>query len=308
MAEYTTNEYKNRKRRHSRSLIREGMFISDYIQTKYYNIYQEAAELYNSINRTNPRKPDLRRTIEYRQWKNNMSADLSMPVTPIPRQKNRQYVHVIHRDIPIPLAVHPSSSLTVLPTVESPRADNQTSPQPAESPRADNQTSPQPPESPRADNQTSPQPAESPRADNQTSPQPPESPRADNQTSPQPSETPLTNIQTSRKIMQLKIPLIPSPNMSNSIQHPQKIMETTYTETVLDEGNQTEILYPSLLDEVSPETIDKIIADLRQDPELKDIMVNIENEMNVEEEILGLNIDIPDIDDPLEEELQNIFW
>ena len=294
MAEYNTNEYKNRKRRQARSLIREGMFISDYIQTKYYNIYQEAAELYNSINRTNPRKPDLRRTIEYRQWKNNMAADLSMHVTPIPRQKKRQFVHVIHRDIPIPLTVHPSSSLTVLPIVESPRPDNQTSPQPPESPRPDNQTSPQPPESPRADNQTSPQPPESPRSDNQTSPQPPESP--------------LTNIQTSQKIMQLKIPLMPSPKMSNSIQDPQEILETAYTETVLDEGNQTEILYPSLLDEVSPETVDKIIADLRQDPELKDIMVNIENEMNVEEEILGLNIDIPDIDDPLEEELQNIFW
>ena len=293
MADSTSNEYKNQKRRQARSLIREGMFISDYIQTKYYNIYQEAAELYNSINRTNPRKPDLRRTIEYRQWKNNVSADLSMPLTPIPRQKKRELVHVIHRDIPIPMTVHPSSSLIVLPTVESPRADNQTS-QPPESPRSDNQTSPQPPESPRADNQTSPQPPESPRADNQTSPQPPESPRADKQ--------------TSQKIMQLRIPLMPSPNMSNSIQDPQKTLETAYRETVLDEGNQTEILYPSLLDEVSPEIIDKIITDLRQDPELKDIMVNIENEMNVEEEILGLNIDIPDIDDPLEEELQNIFW
>ena len=292
MAEHTTNAYKNQKRRQARSLIREGMFVSDYVQTKYYNVYQEAAELYNSINRTNPRKPDLRKTIEYRQWKNNMSSCLSMPSIPIPRQKKREFVHVIHRDIPIPLAVHPSSSLIVLPTIESPRADNQ--------------TSPQSPESPRADNQTSPQPSESPRADNQTSPQSPESPRADSQTSPQSPESPLTDIQTSQKIMQLRIPLMPSPNMSNSIQDPQKTQE--YIETVVDEGNQTEILYPSLLDEVSPETIDKIIADLRQDPELKDIMVNIEKEMNVEEEILGLNIDIPDIDDPLEEELQNIFW
>ena len=85
-------------------------------------------------------------------------------------------------------------------------------------------------------------------------------------------------------------------------------METAYTETVLDEGNQTEMLSPSILDEgnqtemlspsildeVSPEIIDKIIADLRQEPGLKDIMTNIENHMDVEEEILGLNIDIPD--------------
>ena len=306
MAGYQTNEYKNQKRRQARSLIREGMFISDYVQTKYYNIYQEAGELYNSINKTNPRKPDLRRTIEYRQWKNNMSADLSMPLTPIPRQKKRELVHVIHRDIPLPLTVHPSTSLIVLPTVESPRVSIQTSPQSPESPRVNIQTSPQSPESPRVSIQTSPQPPESPLTDIPTSPQPSESPLTDIPTSPQPSESPLTDIPTSQKIMQLRIPLIPSPNMPKSIQSPQKTQE--YIETVVDEGNQNEILHPSLLDEVSPEIIDKIMADLRQDPELKDIMVNIEQQMNVEEEILGLDIDIADIDDPLEEELQNIFW
>ena len=270
MAEYNTNAYKNEKRRISKSLTREGMFISDYVHTKYYAIYQEAAELYNTINRTHPRKPDLRRTIEYRQWKNHMAANLNNPVTPIPRQKNREYVHVTHRDIPIPLAVHPNSILTVLPTIESSREDRQTPPQPPES---------------------------------QTLPQPPES-----QTLPQPPESPPTIIQTPPKIMQLKIPLIPSHNISKAIQDPQKIVEVAYTETVLDEGNQTEKLSPSILDEVPQEIIDKIVADLRQDPGLKDIMTGIENQMNVEEEILGLNIDIPDLVDPLEEELQNIFW
>ena len=261
MAEYTTNAYKNEKRRQSKSLSREGMFISDYVHTKYYAIYQEAAELYNTINRTHPRKPDLRRTIEYRQWKNNMAANLNHPVIPIPRQKNREYVHVTHRDIPIPLAVHPNSTLTVLPTIESSREDRQTPPQPPES-----------------------------------------------QTSPQPPESPPTIIQTPPKIMQLKIPLIPSSNISKAIQDPQKIVEVAYTETLLDEGNPTEMLSPSVLDEVPQEIIDKIVADLRQEPGLNDIMTDIENQMHVEEEILGLNIDIPDLVDPLEEELQNIFW
>ena len=278
MAEYTTNAYKNEKRRQAKTLTREGMFISDYVQTKYRAIYQEAAELYNTINRIHPRKPDLRRTFEYRQWKNNIAVNQNNPVTPIPRQKNREYVHVTHRDIPIPLAVHPDSILTVL-NIESSREDSQTTPQPPES-----QTSPQPPES-------------------QTSPQSPES-----QTSPQTPESPPTIIQTPPKTMQLKIPLIPSSNISKAIQDSQKIVEVAYTETVLDEGNPTEMLSSSILDEVPQEIIDKIVADLRQDPGLNDIMTDIENQMHVEEEILGLNIDIPDLVDPLEEELQNIFW
>ena len=268
MVAYATNAYKNEKRRQAKSLTREGMFISDYVHAKYNAVYIEAAHLYNTINRIHPRKPDLRRTTEYRVWKNNVSAGLNMPVNPIPRQKKRQFVHDIHRDIPLPLVVDPKSIITVLPTIESPTADSQTSPQP-------------PPESPTSDSQTSPQP-------------PPESPRTDRQ--------------TPQKIMQLKIPLMPSPTTSKAIQDPQKIVETAYTETVLDEGNQTEMLSPSILDEISPEIIDKIIADLRQEPGLNDIMTDIENQMNVEEEIVGLNIDIPELVDPLEEELQNIFW
>ena len=244
------------------------MFISDYVHTKYNAVYLEAARLYNEINRIHPRKPDLRRTTEYRVWKNNISAGLNMPVNPIPRQKKREFVHVIHRDIPLPLVVDPESIITVLPTIESPTADSQTSPQP-------------PPESPTSDSQTLPQP---------------------------PPESPPTDRQTPQRIMQLKIPLMPSPATSKAIQDPQKIVEVAYTETVLDEGNQTEMLSPSILDEVPQEIIDKIVADLRQEPGLNDIMTDIENQMHVEEEILGLNIDIPDLVDPLEEELQNIFW
>ena len=39
---------------------------------------------------------------------------------------------------------------------------------------------------------------------------------------------------------------------------------------------------PSMLDEISPEIIDKIITDLQQDPNIKDMMMNIENQVNVE--------------------------
>ena len=63
------------------------MFISDYVYTKYKSIYQEAAVLYNEINQKHPRKPDLRKTIEYRHWKNTLAASNNMPMIPIPREK-----------------------------------------------------------------------------------------------------------------------------------------------------------------------------------------------------------------------------
>ena len=249
MAEYTTNAYKNEKRRQAKTKVREDMFVADYVQTKYSTIYKEAAQLYNQINKLHPRKPDLRRTTEYRQWKNKTSTQQNKPTTSIPRQKNRQYVHIIHRDIPLDIDpnIHTDISIT-----ESPR------------------------------------PAR---------------------------ETP-------QKTMELRIPLIQLPTTPKANQNPQESIQTEYTETVIDEENEIldtlytetviaegdEPLNPSMLDQVSPEIIDKIITDLQQDPNIKDMMTDIENQIIMEEETTDLEIDIPDIDDLLEKELRNIMW
>ena len=96
-----SNEYKNEKRRQSRTLTREGMFICDFVKTKYEGIYNEAVTLYNQINQLNPKKPDLRRSTEYRQWKNVYAASRNMPSIIIPREKKRKLVHLAHRDIPV---------------------------------------------------------------------------------------------------------------------------------------------------------------------------------------------------------------
>ena len=282
MAAHTTNEYKNEKRRHGRSLIREGMFISDFVNTKYKCIYQEASALYNEINQINPRKPDLRRTKEYRQWKNNIASAHNLPLTPIPREKKRKLVHMTHRNIPISTTSHSTIICVDIPTVENPATDNQIPPEspPAEIPLPACQT---------------PQQSGSPR---------PESPLSDDQTS---SENPTLDKRISGMTMQLNIPLIQCPTISKTIQDPEEIQGSAYIETILSEGNQSEMLDPSLLDEVSPEVLEKIIKDLQQDPNLKNIMTDIENQTNIEEELVGLNIDIPDLYDPLEEELQSIF-
>ena len=244
------------------------MFVSDYIQTKYLHIYQEAAKLYNNLNELYPSKPDLRRTDEFRYWKNSIAKDRSMPYIRMPRQKKRKFVHTPHRNIPIQLCMDSTINLTVLPNAENQTSGSESSPTPAESPPAGS---------------------------------------------------------IHEKIMQLRIPLLsPSqrdpksneipdetPVESNEIPDETPVESNeipdeieTVTEEVIQES--ADILYPSLLDEIAPEVIDNIIAELREDPELKDIVAGVEQQLEVEE--VGLDIDLPDLSDPLEDELQNIMW
>ena len=271
MAEHTTNAYKNEKRRHERTLVREGMFISDYLKMKYEHIYNEAAALYNTINQIHPQKPDLRRTREYRLWKNNLASSRNMPSIIIPREKKRKLVHITHRNIPL-------STTTDNPTTEIPLTD-----------------------------------------------------LADYQSSPQTPEKSVKDKQIPTMTMQLNIPLIQMPITTKSVQPPEEIPvesvqppeeipvesvqppEEIPVESVIDEGDQMETFNASLINEIAPEVMEKIIADLQNDPNLKDIMDDIENQFNnecrstVEEELVGLDIDVCDLYDPLEEELLNIL-
>ena len=48
---------------------RQALFIAEYVQTKYNDIYIEAAELYNKINVLYPKKPDLTKSLEFKNWK-----------------------------------------------------------------------------------------------------------------------------------------------------------------------------------------------------------------------------------------------
>ena len=264
MAAQTNKLYKSEKRRETRSQTREAMFISEYIQHKYAHIFEEAAEAYNNLNNKYPRKPDLRRTDEFRLWKISVSSN---PPGPFSKQKPRQYQHMAHRNIPLHQCVDPTASLSVQPDV---------------------------PERPPSESESSPPPAKRPRAE-------PE------------------------KIMMLRIPLLtpsqsepeapvetpaePSESVTEEvIQEPEAPVETpaesyeSVTEEVIQQSSEN--LHPSLLDELSPEIIEKIITELREEPAIKDVMA--EEQIEVEE--VGLEIDIPDLYDPLEDELANICW
>ena len=255
------------------------MFISDYVKTKYECIYNEAAALYNTINQINPQKPDLRWTKEFRQWKNDFASSRNMPITIIPREKKRKLVHTTHRDIPI-------STITDNPTTEIPLTDNQSCPQAPEKSV----------EGKRISGLTMqlniplmqiPIPVESV--------QPPEEIPVESVQPPE--EIPVESVQPPEEI-----PV-------ESVQPPEEIP----VESVIDEGDQTETFNPSLINEIAPEVMEKIIADLQNDPNLKDIMSDIESQFNnesqsnTEEELVGLDIDVCDLYDPLEEELVNIF-
>ena len=261
----STSLYKKQKRRETRSRVRESLFIHQYVETKYFAIYQEAVELYNNLNQKYPCKPDLRRTDEFRCWKNDIARQHAAPVSTILRQKRRKYNHSPHRNIPMSQCVDTTASLVVLND-----AGNQ-NPLP-ESPRPETQSSPPLPES---------LPAEP----------------------------------VHQKIMKLRIPLMSQPPkkpkaLQTQVETPAEPVQTPVesNETVIDEVIQqsSDILYPSLTEEISPEIMDKIITELREDPELKDIVVGIEQQIEVEE--IGLEIDIPELDDPLQDELENIFW
>ena len=100
-------------------------------------------------------------------------------------------------------------------------------------------------------------------------------------------------------------------NLYNEInkKYPQKpdLRKTTETtpqqiSSVTQEGDQT--MDPSILDQISPEVVEKIIRELQLDPELKDMMDDVQQEINTEEELVGLEIDLPELDDLIEEELQ----
>ena len=227
MATSYSNTYKNEKRNQSKVLKRQALFISEYVQTKYEGIYTEAASMYNKINKEHPRKPDLRKTLEFRLWKSNVARGNGEPPIHIPREKKYTCKRTTYRDIAL--------------------KDTET---------------------------------------------PPETPSQQKQTSSY----------TNDKIMCLNIPLIEMPNKNAS------------QEYLVEEGDQTadpsvehtfdQALDPSLLDQIAPETIEKIIRELQQDPNLNELMDDVVNNMDIEEELVGLELDLPEPDERLQEELE----
>ena len=276
------------QRREHRSKIRQDLLISEYIQFKYFDIYSEAAEFYNAINRKHPTKYDLRKTYEFRKWKPSITGEIvkepkkAGPPRPRPLHPNIQTMPFQNLN---PIELNPQAEITVT-CVELPQ-NSTTSEQTSDTGDS------QPPTPDTGDSQ------------------PPTPDTGDSQ-----PPTPIKlrsgkNVYTDN--LQLRIPLIPckpktlpviiEEDTSKHEEHPP-IEPTVTTETlqiVTEEILEEDTIQPSLHEELAPELIEKIIEELRTEPDLKDIFTYVEQQIEFEQ--LGMDIDIPE-DNALEIELE----
>ena len=162
-----------------------------------------------------------------------------------------------HLNIQMPNCINPESSFTVIydkGQVSNPEQNEQ-------------------PASPESEQNE--QPA-SPESEQNEQPASPESEQNEQSASPESEQM------KGEKIMQLRIPLMEPPTVTTQTLQ-------VVTEEILQESTT---LYPSLHEEIAPEVIERIISELRQDPDLQTVMTGIEQDLEFQQ--LGSDIDIPE--------------
>ena len=281
MAERQTDiEKKKQQRRENTSKKRQDQFIADYVYHKYGVIYNEAAQFYNILNQRYPKKYDLRKNEEYRKWKRKVTGQ--------PEKITQKYLKPSHPFIQNSIVIHPESILTVVYDEQESTHENpeQNETVPDENPEQNETVSDENPEQNETVSDENPEqnetvPDQNPEQNETVSDENPEQ----NETVPDEDQKTVYNDN-----MQLKIPLF---ELTKTLQ--------TVTEEILQEGDQIE---PSLHDEIDQEVIEKIIAELRNEPELQDVFSSIEQQLEIEQ--IGMEIDIPE-DIRLEDELENLM-
>ena len=150
--------------------------------------------------------------------------------------------------------------------------------------------SPPPPQIP-SEPESSPQTPTGPESP--PPPQTPSEPESSPQTPPQTPTEPESPPTEYNDTMQLRIPLL----VYNTF---EKSQPTVTTQTI-EINTEEEIIDPCItLDDIASEKVDQLINELRNDPDLKDIFRDIEEQMEFEE--LGMDIDLPE-QNLLEDEL-----
>ena len=279
MAERQKLEKKKQQRRDNTSKKRQDQFITDYIYHKYSAIYSEAAQFYNILNQKYPTKYDLRRNEDYRKWKRQV---MGQP------EKNppKKYLIPSHPCIHSPIQIHPESVLTVVYDQHQSEASPYENPEQSEASPYEN------PEQSEASLYENPEQSEASPYKNpeQSEASPYENPEQNEDLAANPKAIYVDN-------MQLQIPLLKLPAK------PSVTTETlqTVTEEILQEGDQIE---PSIQEELDQELIEKIISELRAEPELQTVFTNIEQQLELEQN--GMDLDIPE-DTRLENELENLM-
>ena len=258
--------------------------MTDYIMHKYFDIYSEAAEYYNELNQKYPDKYDLRKTTEFKAFKTGQAMKCT-----------RKLPKPLHSNIQTPIQINPEARITVIyeDQAQSPETPCEDHPQSPETPCEDH---PQSPETPCEDHPQSP---ETPCEDH---PQSPETPCEDH---PQNPETPHED--QAQRPVELQIgKTIYTDNMKLEI--PLLKPRTVTTETlqvVTQEILQEDTSFESSYEELAPEVVEKIISELRGDPDLKDIFTSVEEQLEFEQ--LGMDIDIDIEGNELDIELDQWF-
>ena len=272
-------ELYNNNRRERQSKSRQALLINDYVYTKYFQIYREAAEYYNRLNAIYPTKRDLRRCTEFKSWKKETSGQTGQTKSsarPVQHTGRNTHYHVVfHPAIPLEQQSESSESSDLdLTASESPDLDINL------------------PEQQRLQRTVS----DSPDRTQQ---------RLQRSVSDSPDRTEPPANPVGKKIMELKIPLL----------EPSVVTETLQIVTQETLGNSLHVaaeetiqdfttLNPTLEEGLPQHIIDHIIDELRADPELKSIMSDIDQDIEFEQ--LGMDLDIPE-DGRLEEEIENLM-
>ena len=298
-------EQRKEKRREKQSKIRQALMINDYIYTKYFTIYEEAARYYNELNAIHPTKYNLRKCPEFKTWKAGVNGHSICD--------KKHYIKAYHSDIPLHSPdKQPNASeipfeqpldILVQP-IESPDQ------QPDASPIVQLNAS----EIPIEPLEIIVESTESPNEHPVPSPiqQPIEQPV------PRPIHVPVKGRKSlqkmekkpGKKVLELKIPLLKPAVVTKTlctvtqetVQEGENPLQIA-TEEIMEEST---MINPTLEDELPKEVIDRIINELREDPELKNIMEDIEQDFDFDQ--LGNDIELPECD-RLEEELGNmVLW
>ena len=117
----------------------------------------------------------------------------------------------------------------------------------------------------------------------------------------------MVNPSVNQKVMQLRIPLL-KPSVVTETLHivtEETIQENPLQVAVEEIAQESTTLHPSLQEEIPQDVIERIMSELREDPELRSIMTDIEQDLEFKQ--IGMEIDIQE-DDQLENELNWEIW
>ena len=307
-------ELRKTKRRENRSKVRQALFISEYVFQKHFAVYEEAANFYNELNTIYPVKHDLRKTDEFKAMK------LGIPYQMKTKKVTRKLVKHHHQPIPVTLG---NSFTLICEEAANPEqhteGDEPVSPEqhtevdkpvsPEQHTEVDEPVSPE--QHTEVDEPVSPEqhtevdepvsPEQHTEVDEPVSPE--QHAEVDEPVSP---EKPASSQQGKQKVMQLRIPLLKPSVITQTVQIvTDEVLEENPLQVAAEEVvQQSAPLYPSLDEEIPNEILERIINELREDPELRKIMTNIEQDIEFEQ--IGMDLDIPE--DRLEQELNCEFW